>query len=196
MLEGQNNTSDIVMWQLFVDGNDSGLEGIYRLYYDSLYDYGFKWLGNQTLVEDAIQELFIKLMRNRQNLREPVSVKTYLFKALRAMLLDKLKSKKALNSYDELGDNHFTLHLSPELVLIDREEEIELKKKLEQAIAQLTPRQREGIFLRYVEGIPYAEISSMMELTPKATYKLMARAIDALRELMSVIIFLRLLCKL
>ncbi|MEO8820117.1 MAG: RNA polymerase sigma factor [Ginsengibacter sp.] len=57
-----------------------------------------------------------------------------------------------------------------------------MKEKLSSALSALTPRQREVLFLRYNEGFSYQEVAEMMGLTTKATYKLMARAIEAIKE--------------
>jgi RNA polymerase sigma factor (sigma-70 family) len=90
----------------------------------------------------------------------------------------------------------FQIDLSPEQKMIDTEEAILLKRKLATAMESLTPRQREAIFLKFTEGFSYPQISEMMELTTKGTYKLMARAIDALKQNMhqvSLLLLYRLL---
>lgn len=183
-------TEEQQLWNSFLEGNDASLEKIYRDYFDELYTYGNKWLKNSTLTEDSIQDLFIKLMRNRGKLSASVSIKYYLFRAFRSVALDKLKVKKRMPQIDEPGEHHFLFELCPQQQFIEEEEGIILRKKLSAALQQLTPRQREAIFLRYIEGFSYQEVSDMMDLTPKATYKLMARAIEALKEQMPVLLSL------
>ena len=55
---------------------------------------------------------------------------------------------------------------------------------MQNALDQLTPRQREAIFLKYQEGFSYPEIAEMMTLTQKATYKLVGRGIGVLRKVL------------
>lgn len=183
------NKEDQWLWKTFLSGDDKSLETLYRRYFNRLYDYGNKWFDNATLVEDSIQDLFIKLIKNHSNLSGDISVKHYLFKAFRSVIFDKLRSKKIMQDLDEHTDHHFALSISPEAKFIQDEEELEIKQKLEDALKNLTPRQREAIFLRYEQDIAYNEIADMMSLTTKATYKLMARAIDALKVVMQLIIF-------
>lgn len=85
----------------------------------------------------------------------------------------------------EPADSDFPLTLTPESELIGKEEYMGLREKLNHAITQLTPRQREALYLKYIEGFSYAQVSEMMNLTSKATYKLMARAIVAIKDQMT-----------
>lgn len=137
-----------------------------------------------SLTEDSIQDLFIKLIRTRQNLSQTTSIKYYLFRAFRSIVLDKLKTKNKTALIDEAGKSLFVLDLSPEKKMIVQEDTLALQQKLSAALDALTPRQREAIFLRYIEGFSYEQVAAMMDLTAKGTYKLMARAIEALKEQM------------
>lgn len=172
------------LWDAFLEGDDKSLEIIYRRYFDELYNYGNKWLDDISLTEDSIQDLFVKLLRTRKNLSATTSVKYYLFRAFRSIVLDKLRSKNKTAYMDEAGKAFFALDLSPEKKMIMQEEVSSLQRRLSVALDALTPRQREAIFLRYIEGFSYEQVADMMELTAKGTYKLMARAIDALKDQM------------
>lgn len=170
------------LWDAFLAGDDKSLERIYRRYFDDLYNYGNKWLADISLTEDSIQDLFVKLLRTRKNLSSTTSIKYYLFRAFRSIVLDKLKQASKTGYADEAGRTLFVLELSPEKQMIIQEETKALQQRLSKALDALTPRQREAIFLRYIEGFSYEQVAGMMDLTTKATYKLMARAIDALKE--------------
>jgi RNA polymerase sigma factor (sigma-70 family) len=169
-----------ICWQSFQQGNDAALATIYSIYFDHLYNYGLKFTHDISLVEDCIQELFIKLMRNRQNLALPASVKNYLFKALRSQIYDELEKlkKRPLKELQESAGFELELHRVSDSV----DDEDERHQKLQAALAQLTPRQREVIFLKYQEGFSYPEIAEILSLTQKATYKLVGRAIQTLRS--------------
>lgn len=170
------------LWKSFLEGDEKSLSLIYTLYFDHLYNYGFKFTRDAALVEDCIQELFIKLIRNKQNLALPGSVKGYLFTALRSYMFDKLEQAKK-KQYSPITESHeFGIELHREATLILDEESATSKQKLQKLLQQLTPRQREAIFLKYEEGLSYPEIAAMLSLTQKATYKLIGRAIQTLRS--------------
>ena len=178
----QQHIEEQKLWAQFIEGDDQSLEKLYRRYFDDLYLYGRKWLNNTQLTEDSIQDLFIKLMKNRSSLSHANSVKFYLFRAFRSVVLDKMKVSNRMQLIDEPGEQLFIIELSPERKMGDEQEHQAIREKLATAMLGLSPRQREAIFLRYIEGFSYAEVSEAMDITPKATYKLMARAIEALKE--------------
>ena len=180
----QKHIEEQKLWTQFIEGDDHSLEKLYRRYFDDLYLYGRKWLNNTQLTEDSIQDLFIKLMKNRSSLSHATSVKFYLFRAFRSVVLDKLKVNSRMQLIDEPGEQIFIIELCPERKMVDEQEHQATRENLASAMLGLSPRQREAIFLRYMEGFSYAEVSEAMDITPKATYKLMARAIEALKELM------------
>lgn len=182
MTKTKSDIDEGLLWQSFLTGDKASLEKIYRIYFDELYQYGNKWLNDPTFTEDVIQDLFVKLIRTRQNLSQTTSLKFYLFRSFRSLALDKIKADKKIIVMDQPGDEMFPDHITPEHKLIDKQEYGLIKEKLSSAFSSLTPRQREALLLRYSEGFSYAEISTMMGLTTKATYKLVARAIDALKE--------------
>lgn len=176
-----NEIGDLLLWQNFLEGDDISLEKIYLLYFDDLYAYGNKLFGDVAFTEDIIQDLFVKLINNRQNLSATNSIKFYLFRSFKSLALDKLKVNKRFQYTEQEENNAFSLELNPENKLIEKEQFEAIKLKLAAAIELLTPRQREAIFLKYTEGFSYAEVTTMLDLTPKATYKLIARAIEALK---------------
>ena len=66
--------------------------------------------------------------------------------------------------------------------MIKKELDNELRIRLKTALASLTDRQREAIFLKFYEGLSYEEVSAIMNISTKATYKIMARALGMLKE--------------
>jgi RNA polymerase sigma factor (sigma-70 family) len=73
---------------------------------------------------------------------------------------------------------------SVESMMIEREMDQQLKIRIIQAIENLTPRQREVIFLRFYEGMSYENVATVLDITTKATYKIVARALVHLKELL------------
>lgn len=168
-------------WEAFVSGDEQVFELVYDAFFNPLYNYGRKFTVDSELIEDAIQDLFIRFWKNRTNLNKPVSLRNYLFKAFRNHLIDRLK---ASGRY-VLGDgDHLELDTvqSVEQVKIALEIDHAKSLRLTKAMQQLTERQKEAVFLRFYESFSYEEIAETMDITIKATYKLMARSIDAMRS--------------
>ena len=55
-----------------------------------------------------------------------------------------------------------------------------------QALNQLSPRQKEVLYLRYFEELEYNEIAGMMDISVKGVYKLNSRALETLRGILDM----------
>lgn len=176
-----HNNAESANWLSFQQGNKLALAACYHEYADYLYNYGCKFTDNTSLVEDTIQDLFLKLWKNRANLGQPASVKNYLLKSLRGLLIRNINKTQRYASDELLEENYvFLLEGSPENIRIASEQAAFRSHSLNTALDQLTPRQREAIFLRFYEDMSYEDIADILSITTKATYKIMARALDAL----------------
>ena len=104
--------SESRLWVEFLEGSSDAFEHIYESYFDKLYNYGVHLCRDKTLVEDCIQELFLDLWNNRNNINLAKSVKYYLLKSLRRRIIRGLSKRKQVYLYDELqgrSDFHIVL---------------------------------------------------------------------------------------
>lgn len=171
------------IWMSFKSGDEKGLQRIYNTFYTVLLNYGHKFTHDQSLIEESIQLLFVKMWKNRKNLNEPASLKHYLLKAFRNTLVQKLQSQAKeearISSFENL---EFSL-VPPHEDLLIRREEADLKKlQLKRILDTLTNRQKEAVYLRFYEELSYEEVAAILEMNVGGVYKLVYRAIDRLRE--------------
>lgn len=177
---------NIERWQTFKEGDMDSFRAIYDGHFANLFEYGFRLVGNDELVKDAIHDLFVKLWNNRANLGSVTNIRSYLLVALRSTIYNKLDQKKRIRLYDEPYQMPFEMEFSVESHFIKKETDKLQTQKLINALNQLTDRQKEAIYMRYFEGMRYEDISAALHITTKATYKLVARGIEALRQVMNV----------
>lgn len=171
-------------WSSFVNGNEASYEALYHFYFKTLCDFGLRLCADKEIVKDCIQEIFIKLWVNRANLHNIKSIKSYLFSALRNAIFNFYASPRSKNDVitAETENLDFVLEYSPEEILIGREIETEKTRKVKLALNELTARQKELIYFKYYIGLDYNEIAEVMQITVKACYKLMGRALEILKE--------------
>ncbi|SDE95203.1 RNA polymerase sigma factor, sigma-70 family [Mucilaginibacter pineti] len=158
------------------------MESLYKLYSNSLYNYGSKFTNDQDLIKECIQELFVTLWTRRAHLSEPANVRNYLFKAFRLSLFKKGNMIQKQVRYEEAEHYAFHASITIEDEIIIGEDNAALQSRLQATLEQLTARQREAIFLKFYEGLNYEEIAEVMDISVKGAYKVMGRAIDALRD--------------
>ncbi|MBB5621721.1 RNA polymerase sigma factor (sigma-70 family) [Pedobacter cryoconitis] len=172
-------------WLLLKNGNAAALESLYKLYANSLYNYGSKFSLDKDLIKECIQELFVNIWTRRDFISNPADVKNYLFKSFRLSVFKKISLLQKHQEYVETEDYPFSITLSMEDIIVEGEKKEELKKRLEPALQKLTDRQKEAVFLKFYENLSYDEIAGVMGISVKATYKLMARSMEFLRENLS-----------
>ncbi|MET7001405.1 RNA polymerase sigma factor [Chitinophaga defluvii] len=187
---------DEIWWTSYREGDERSFERIYQLYYSQLANYGSKFTHDTGVIEEAVQDLFLKLWKNRDNIGTTPSVKHYLFKAFRRTLSRKLQKQDRfflLPGND--NDLFFRFELSQEQLLLRHEHLLELKKQVDNILSTLTNRQREVIYLKFYEDLTYEEIADLLQMQVGGVYKLTYRALDRLREHMGLLsLWLLLFC--
>lgn len=170
------------LWQLFKQGDDGAFSTIYNQYSSKLYYYGLKFTRNRTLIEDTLHDLFYELIRNRKSIGQTDSIFPYLLTSFRHKLFRKLRSEGRYSLKRDQEEYEFDVMYSIEHEMILEERSVRRKDLFARALQQLSPRQKEAIYLRFTSELDYEEISSIMEMSLEACRNLIYRAIKALKE--------------
>ncbi|MNX97239.1 RNA polymerase sigma factor [compost metagenome] len=107
----------------------------------------------------------------------------YLHRSVRNELLNR-KRQEDKYAFDVLDEQvyAFDFELPLEARIIKKEELKETRQRLKHALKNITDRQKEILYLKYVKGMTFEEISDTIGITVKASYKLHARAISSIRQ--------------
>jgi RNA polymerase sigma-70 factor (ECF subfamily) len=160
------------------------LEKIYILYYDRLLRYGCAIGKDEGFVHDQIQELFLWLLLNPEQLQQIEKLDVYLFSALRKNLQissqkNNKKEQKAKQFFNASDQQEIS---SPEENFIIDEEEKHRQRWLIDLIDQLSLHQKEMIYLRFLESLSYTEIASMTGTSEQIVRNSVFRAMKKLRQ--------------
>lgn len=172
---------ELRLWNLFKQDDWQAYTKLYNQNFKLLNNYGHKFTRDVALIEDGVQDLFIKLWTNRATLGSPLSVKNYLYKALRSILFRKLHVQARFTNVDE--SELFPFEVSFDQAVIEDEEEKALQHRMKVLIGTLPARQQEIVFLRFYEGFSYPEIADIMDITVASTYKLLYKALHTMEGL-------------
>jgi len=144
---------------------------------DKVFRLAKRLLVSTEEAEDATQELFFKLWRNREKLADYKNVEAFAMTMTKNYCYDRLKSKQASN-----------------LTLVHsnyKEKDTSLDKKLEyrdsvdqvhRLIENLPEQQKLIIQLRDVEQYDFDEICKMLDMKPTAVRVALSRARKTIRE--------------
>jgi RNA polymerase sigma factor (sigma-70 family) len=179
-----------LLWQNFLQGNKEALSAIFLQVHDDLYWYGMKLSGDENLVEDCIQDLFLRLWKNRSNLKPVENLKPYLFKSFRNHVIDSLELQRPVVSIEIDFEHPFEIIYSPEDFLISQQVSEENRAKVIEALNELSARQREAIYLRYFEELDFETIAVVMDMNIQSVRNTLHRGMQSLRNLMLAQFFL------
>jgi RNA polymerase sigma factor (sigma-70 family) len=179
-----------LLWKSFLEGNKEAIGTIFLLFHDDLYRYGVKLSGNTNLAEDSIQDLFLQLWKNRQNLRPIDNLKPYLFKSFRNHVIDNLELQNPVMQIESDFEHPFEVTFSHEDFIIRQQVSEENLLKITDALNNLSSRQREAIYLRFFEELDFETIAIIMDMNVQSVRNTLHRGLQALRNLMLIQLFL------
>jgi RNA polymerase sigma-70 factor (ECF subfamily) len=175
-----SQTPDEQLWLLVRDGNEAALEQLHRRHYMALLRYGRKICQDEDVVRDALQELFLQLWVRRQTLNAVQSVRFYLMKWMRRDLVRALKKNPDHLALDdpEAMDLAVSIHDFTEA----SQNSAQRKAAISNALKELSPREREVVYLRFFMQLTYEEICQVLSLPYQVVMNYISRALKALRN--------------
>lgn len=150
----------------------------FREFYENtagkLRGYLLKVSGNPALADDLLQESYFRLLRAGFQPESEDHRKNYLFRIATNLLRDHFRRSKrqtvelpeALPSKEKLG------------------EQVGLRKDVTHLLAKLNPRERELLWLAYVEGASHKEIAEVTGLKTVSIRPLLFRARRKMADLL------------
>lgn len=170
------------LWDMLREGSGQAFEQIFRHYYPSLLNYGLRFNKDDEEVKDCIQILFMNIWERKAFLGNSDSIRNYLLASLRRLILKRAKANLSTISLDDEDDSLFHVELSAEMKMIHDQTLKENVISLQKAIQNLPARQKEALYLRFYNDQSFGEIAQIMNISTRAVYKLIYKALDALNE--------------
>ena len=175
-----HNISYEQYWNKVLQDDMQSLEKIYKKYYPNLFAYARKLTNDSNIAEDAIQDTFLYLWQNRKNIGTIESLKFYLIRSVRNACLSLIKKKNKFRTLEDVNA-HLNLIIQPsELKLKDSN--LEMNIQLKESLNNLSPRQREIIFLKFYNNLDYEEISEVLNINYQSVVNHVHKAIQKLRK--------------
>jgi RNA polymerase sigma-70 factor (ECF subfamily) len=141
-----SNLRNTQLWQAFKSGDSEALGQLASEHYRVLYNYATKFTKDRELIKDCIQDLFLYLWDQRENLHSSPFVTIYLLKSLKHNLFKKLNQEKkwVLDDFDT--ESPFSENTNIESTIIALELFAENEQKVRSVLNNLPKRQQEVIF--------------------------------------------------
>lgn len=145
-------------------------------YYVPLCNYANKFMYNDDLSEDVVQEVFLHLWKNNETLQVKQGMQSLLFQSVKNKALETLRSKK---TYDKaIGD----LHREPVVQATEESDQFMLRDRLNSLLRHLPPKCRRVFAKHRLKGLTYVEIAEQEGISVKTVENHMTKALKILRE--------------
>ncbi len=151
-------------------------------------------VGSDTVAEDLVQDVFLRVWRARKNYQPTAKFSTWVFHIANNVASNSLRDRKRRKEFQvSSGDPATSGVISLEQMAIASTGSMPVRK-LDQAeraeivrlaVEALSERQRMALLLSRFEGLSYQEIASTMELSVQAVKSLLSRARVNLKMLLA-----------
>ena len=168
------------------NGNRTAWSAMYEQYADTLYAYGMKMAQNRELVNDCIQDLFIYLYDRRSKVPPLNHPQAYLLTCLKNKIYRQLSAQSKERSSvvrlnaEDWNDFNFTIDIPETMERTEfREDQL---NALQEAINQLSPRQREILYLRYYKNLSVDEAAAVVGVSKQTVMNATSASLAKLRR--------------
>ena len=171
---------------------------IFDSYFQRLCQFALTYVIDEPTAKNIVQDVFVKLWENRQNIREDKSLLAYLLTITKNSCLDYLKhkqieykyQKQATAAQNELELNYYAL----KRLEIDFLEYDEIVRIIEETLMTLPPQCQKVFRMSRFENLSNAEIASKLGIGQKAVEANITRAIKVfrkeLKDYITILVFL------
>lgn len=121
-------------------------------------------IGVREQVDELVQDTFVRAFQSLESFRSDSSLRTWLFTICKRLVLDRNRAERRRKDSVELDDGHAVVGYDALDGLVAEE----TAQRVQDAVARLTPMQREVFTLRVTEGMAYGEIAKLVESTEGA----------------------------
>jgi RNA polymerase sigma factor (sigma-70 family) len=174
-------------WHLMQQGNEAAFQRLHQQHIRHLLNYGLRLYGSLSVVEDAVQELFLDIWQNRRTLNEPDSIRFYLLRATRNKLSRQYRRDQPfVPDWNESLEYPFAVEPSSEQRWIDLDIADQQRDRIQAAMRMLSPRQREILYLRYFNDLNYEQICELTGLSYQSARSQVYQALKAMRTILDL----------
>lgn len=159
------------------EGDEKAFASLFYGYHNQLAEFVLALTGSNELTEEIIQDVFLKVWEMRVSLTSVEQFTGWLFILSRNYTLNGIRKMNAdFKKRSEYEKHMFFSNVSAEFENNIPSEYFDLVKR---AIEQLPGQQRRVFSLRHEEGLSYAEIAEVMNISKESVKKYLQIAFKA-----------------
>ncbi|WP_339865878.1 sigma-70 family RNA polymerase sigma factor [uncultured Algoriphagus sp.] len=154
--------------------NSAHFEQVFKDNWELMYQSAYSKIGDQSIVEDILQEIFIDIWQRRASLEIKSGIKGYLLTAVKYQVMKHFdeQAKNRTNTANNLPESFY-------------EEDVfafeELYKEIEIAVEMLPPRAQLVFRMSRLEGYSVDEIAEKLKISPQTVHNQLTKSLKIMR---------------
>jgi RNA polymerase sigma-70 factor (ECF subfamily) len=154
-------------------------KALFDEYYDALCQYAYSMTKDGMAAEDAVQDVFVGLWKNRQSTSIQTNPKSYLITAVKRKILEHIRNNKLVI----VGEVEiYNLETVAKDNIEDKIEHFRIAERIKTSIRQLPSRCSTIFALSKLEGLSNKEIADRLNISVKTVENQMTKAYKLLRQ--------------
>jgi RNA polymerase sigma-70 factor (ECF subfamily) len=154
-------------------------EMLFRQHNHALCNLAYNLLRDKDAAKDVVQEVFLKLWKNKDTLVFGDQIKHYLFRATAHTAMNHIRFNKKIVRMDATDETLLNVRASSDSHEVGYKE---LELRVREAIDRLPARCKAIYILSRQEGLKYQEIADALNLSIKTVENQMGIALEKLRN--------------
>lgn len=165
----------------------------YQRYQKQIYNYVFTLTRNQTITEDIVSSVFVKLLKNIDKLKSEKHLAGWLHLVAKNLVIDNYRQRKRKTTMSELQsqmnnqaseeflvdlNKTYTDHLSQAI-------KNEKLKMLQKAFHKLTIEEYTLVYLRYYQELPFKQIAVLYNKEEAAIKMSLYRTLKKIKSIIN-----------
>lgn len=160
-------------------GDKQAFSYIYEQYYKVLCMYAYRFFDDEEEAIEVVQSALVKVWERRKKLEDVKALKSYLYRMVHNMSLNRLQHLKAADKYrNSISDELLSIEMDD----VEIHDEDPQAKQIQDALATLPPKNREVFELRFYGGLKHREIAEKMGISERTVETHITKGLKRLRE--------------
>ena len=181
MAEDPHQCNEEALVRRAADGDAEAFGDLYVRHLEQIYRYVFYKIGDEGKAEDLTEEVFLsawEAIDEYEPQGHPFS--SWLYRIAHNAVVDHYRTEKDESPLDSVAFTPAADGLGPEETLLKKRE----LSRLVRGVARLSDEKQELIILRFVEGLPHAQVAEILNKTEGACRVMQHRALAELSDIL------------
>ncbi|MDC7141164.1 RNA polymerase sigma factor [Bacteroides finegoldii] len=172
--------------KLLKNGNKDAFSVLYEKYWRKVYSFSKLYLKNEFLLDDIVQEVFLKLWESKEFIGDNNTIEGLLFIITRNMIFNQYRRKINEDFYKTTvlyAFEHESYSVEDEVTAYD------LKEYIDSFIEKMPPRRKVIFNMSRKDNLTYKQIAEQLNISEKTVENQIHKAIYFLKQNIIILVF-------